>query len=729
MRKSNYAFVSALYANRTRGLYTDIYFPIIKYALTRLFVERHDSHVYHSAEDVANFIEKRFGFRIPTIVIARSVVNFGNKQTSELSLVIYENGNSFQINRAELDGDEMDLEDKEQFFSEKLDEIERKYQEFISQQGCFDDGVTFVQFITANTDEVLGYFEGENKSCVDEGYTTLIQFLQYIHDADRELYKVAHQLFWSSIIVAFLKSEKPMVDDLDNGTKAEYYLDTSIVLGLLDLSTSLKESYSKDVRNIILNSGGLLRVHPMTLEEVRRILSKVEQNGPYPLTDIADAYSRRNMIPNHLAKIRLNIEKTLAEMHIDILPQMSPEKIQKATLEYTGKEVTKLLGKMRWKNSAMNYVDNFREIHDVYMDSYIKERRKAKGNAASVYFLTNNVDLINFCKAQHEAECYMMSTGQLILNLWMHNKQSIDVSDCILTEAMARCIGLHKSNVRYKIAEVARFYNQTKDDFDPQVYKEFVGHLYRRAKNAIAAAEQIKADGAMPQSMAKLIKEAVDKDNEAYNNSLTKVKKETTELRQETAEKDRLLGLANSEIEKLEKNVKDTGRLAEDLETERRRLDETLQRTNTLLDRIRTKRELADATITLYRGRDALLKEKNNLSTQFVPLEKERKASFTDWKPVLFLIIGALFIAMGVAVVISVVFASWNTLCLSTLSLIVPVGLYALNRWHALNEKKEERANKAYAKWEAQNPLYRQLVEDLEKINEKLDAINAKLNQ
>lgn len=40
MKKSNYAFVSALYASKTKGLYSEMYFPIIKYSLAKIFAAK-----------------------------------------------------------------------------------------------------------------------------------------------------------------------------------------------------------------------------------------------------------------------------------------------------------------------------------------------------------------------------------------------------------------------------------------------------------------------------------------------------------------------------------------------------------------------------------------------------------------------------------------------------------------------------------------------------------------
>lgn len=125
MKKSNYAFVSALYASKTKGLYSELYFPIIKYALAKIFAAKIGGNVYCTADEVSEFIDGKFGVKIPTIVIAKSICKIGNNHN--FSLVVYENGNTFRINAAFYDED--DIEQKERFFSGKLDEIEKMYEE------------------------------------------------------------------------------------------------------------------------------------------------------------------------------------------------------------------------------------------------------------------------------------------------------------------------------------------------------------------------------------------------------------------------------------------------------------------------------------------------------------------------------------------------------------------------------------------------------------------------
>lgn len=534
--------------------------------------------------------------------------------------------------------------------------------------------------------------------------------------------------------MAFLKSDKPLVNDSNNGIKTEYFLDTSIVLGLLELSTSLKQTYSKEVCSIILNSGGLLKVNPMTVEEIKYILEKVEQNGPNPLTDIYDSYTRRKLIPNDLAKIRLNLDKKLLALQIDVFPNMSPPAVQQVINDYKGKAVTKLLGEMRNNSQSSYFKDNFREIHDVYMDDYIKGRRKEKKLNGNVHFMTDNIDLVNFCHAQHEDTSYMVSTGKVILDLWMHNKQEIDVSDCVLTETMARCLGLHKSNVRYKIMEVARFYNQTKDDFDPQVYKDFISHLYRRAKNVISTAEQISQSGTIPQSIAKLIKEAVYKDNEVYNNSLALATRKNQKLQKESEEKEKQIEDIKNAVANLKDKVDGSNKQIGDLESEKNKLSDSLQQHKKELQKAtaelaqsRQEQEDAKRKISLFHQKDECLEKKKILEKELEPLKLKRKKAFRNSTPKYYMFGGCLCIIFLVVMVIAVLMDLLDRWMISIALAPLSLAIYFYNRKHSLDDRKANREKEAYDNWEIKNPRYRQLVNELQKLDERLKEINEEM--
>ena len=73
MERSNYALISALYSDKSRGLYSDIYFPIIKYVIVKISSEIQTAEKYSEVETVHNKIQELFDIQIPHVVIAKTV--------------------------------------------------------------------------------------------------------------------------------------------------------------------------------------------------------------------------------------------------------------------------------------------------------------------------------------------------------------------------------------------------------------------------------------------------------------------------------------------------------------------------------------------------------------------------------------------------------------------------------------------------------------------------------
>lgn len=739
MEKTNYALISALYSNRNHGLYSDIYFPIIKYALVCLFSMRDESHPYCSTDEIHNFIIDKFGISIPHIVISKSILKIDAQRWGNIKLNVYENGDTFQIQSASFDSDDDNLNERERIFSDNIVTIEAKYKEFLEREGSTDDGISFIQFISDNTDDILGYFEEQDISKVNEKYATMIFFLQYLSDHEKELYQVANQLFWGSVIAGFLKSDKPHVEESEDGIKTEYFLDTSIVMGVLKLSSPQRETYSQEVCDIINAAGGILRVNPMTVDEISYILQSVEQNGPNPLTDIASACERYKLEANELAQIRLTLSTEIEKKGINVFPPMNPLEKQQAIQSYRGKKITALLGEYRTKRPASYSSDNYREIHDVFMDDYIKERRGKKGNNNHVFFLTANRDLINFCKTMHPSADYMKSTGKVILELWMHNTKPVDISGCMLTETMARCLDLHSTRVRNKIAEVSRLYNKTKSNFNADVYKDFIKKLYCRAKHVIQAVE-VDPDELVEGEFGKLIMDAVAADNLAYNKEAAKVRNENVLLNESIASKDEEIKNKTEEVElltsenekkleEIENITNDRDRLYSELENkekERKQIEEEKQKESIA-------KQKAEKINSLYKRRDELKNLIERTKADIIPYEKSREKSFRNWLPFLFLtpsiiILIIVLVLWGISS-FDMTFVENNvgiiTIGLALVGILSPFGIHFIT-----NDSIEKRKTKAYKKWETkdENAKYKILQDDLSRYNEELKSIEKELN-
>ena len=745
MKKSNYALISALYSSGTKGLYSDIYFPIIKYAIVKLFSKNTNSHPYCSTEEVHDFIVDRFGISIPHIVISKSIKKIDAQRWGNIQLKVFEQGNTFQIQTASFDNEGENIDEREKKFTTQIAIIEKEYKEFLKREGTIDDGISFIQFISDNTEDILGYFEVQDITIVDEKYTTMVFFLQYLNDCEKELYQVANQLFWGSIIAGFLKSEKPCVEENENGIKTEYFLDTSIVMGLLNLSTIQRETYSQEVCDIIKSAGGVLRINPMTVDEISFILQSVEQNGPNPLTDIASAYERRKLDTVKLAEIRLNLTQEIEQKGVNVFPLISSVEKQKIIQSYQGKKIVRLLGEARNKKATSYTNDNYREIHDVYMDDYINERRKKKNDNTHVFFLTANRDLISFCKTMHPVVNNMKSTGKVILELWMHNTKPVDISGCMLTETMARCLDLHSTRVRNKIAEVSCFYNKTKNNFNERIYNDFIKQLYRRAKHVIQTVET-DSDKIIEGEFGKLITEAVTADNLAYNKEQAKVRDKNTLLNKEIILKDKEIETKTGEVQSLvldnTKQREEIQNLTEDKETLSSNLKsakEKLSQITNDYNQEQADRIQAERKIVLYKKRDELKNLIMHIEADIFPYEKSLEKAFHNWQQKLFYFLGIICISC-VAILWMICFFSENIMPnrlyenIGTLSLIaVPLCSIFIGLGHkyssieSINRRKDEVKRKWMKKKE--NAKYEILVSDLSNAQQELKNIENELKK
>ena len=730
MARSNYALISALYADKTRGLYSDIYFPIIKYAIVRIFGTKDNGEHYATSDDVQKVIMELFDVKIPHVVIAKTVLKLSHIENSGIGLNVFEEGNTFQITSAFFDEDEVSFKERESSFNRHLTEIESEYKAFVEREGICDDGMTFTEFISNNTDNILGYFENDSETQVEEQYTSMVFFLEYLNRVNHELYKTANQLFWGSVIAAFLQSDRPNVNDEERGCESEFYLDTPIALGLLDLSTPENELSARDVCDIIKSSGGILKIHPVTIEEMKSILESVAQNGAYPGTSIANACRRRNLLAPEITKIRLRLQKEIESKGVQVFPSYMPDCRRQVMNTYKGKPILRELASIRNENTgteiqSLYFSDQFREAHDVFMDDYIQEQRKVKNGKENVFFLTTNIDLINFCKKRHIDASYMTSTSKVILELWMHNAQPAKVSASALTETMARCLDLHRSKVRAKLHEVAKFFNRNKEEVAPEVYNEFLRLLYRRARNVVAAVDQVpEGDSkAFAQKLQDAIREdqshydainsEINSEKESLKGKMLQQGKELTDLSEESDRKTQEIGTLKEKNEEL---VDQNNKLTSDLEGTKKELSSA----NAENDKLQKEKEKSDRLNALYADRDELTNKLDHLLATLEPLEKERSDSYKYWLPSILMISG---IASIIASVVLVVLNFTHVLNFNSWELsLIPLGGILITSSLTLNneDRQKSRKEKAYTAWDKNHPDYIKLKEQQHCVEEKL---------
>lgn len=740
MERSNYALISALYASKTRGLYSDIYFPIIKYVIVKIYSEKQASNMFSEAETVHDKINELFDIKIPHVVIAKTVSKLANVDNGSIELEVFEDGRIFKIKSAYFDEEESTYEEKERIFNLHLLEIESEYKDFIRREGTCDEDATFMEFISNNTENILGYFENETEEQVEEKYTSMVFFLDYLHKNNEALYKVANQLFWSSVIVAFLQSERPQVYDRERGCEAEFFVDTSIAMGLMDLSTPENEASARDVRDIIKSSGGVLKIHPATLEEIKTILASVAQNGAYPGTSIANACSRRGLEAHDITKIQLNLQKVVETKGMVVFPMVTSDIRREIINKYKGKEVLRKLAESRNNltgESAFIYAnyDMFREAHDIFMDDYICDRRK-KMAKKNIYFLTTNTDLITYCRERHPSENAMISTSKVILDLWMHNAKPAQVSSSVLTETMARCLDMHRSKVRHKLHEVARLFNKTKEDVAPEVYQEFLRLLYRRARNVVNAVSEVPNED--PKVFMDQLQEAIRMDNAYFETVNSEMSYRNSALEQEVSQK--LEQVQNLSLESEQKSQK-IGNLKfknEELSGQNSKLESALETTTEALNfaknevsKLQKEKDESNRLNSLYAKRDELTEILVQYRAMLVPLENERVKCYKNRLSSWLMILGiGLLIIFGLLTILNKLGVVTFMDC-EIYAIMVAIGGILITSSFALNteDRQKRLREEACAKWDQKNPSFGELKTKIEDAEEELNLTKKEIKK
>ncbi len=668
MRRSNFALISALYSNKDAGLYKDIYFPIIKYAIVSLFYSSQQKE-YYDLSDIQDFITREFGIRIPKLVLKKSVQKLD--RSSDIDLRLYENGEKFRIRQAWDVQVNVEIDERREKFDISLTHLEEEYLAYKKREGL-DDERLFIDFITDNSDDILGYFEKNDISRVDQKYTTMVYFLEYLHNNNNELFKVANELFWGSIITGFLKRDNPELESLKGIDQQEYYLDTSLIMAILQLSTPENESYAYEMLDIIIASGCIARVHPFTIREVTNIIQSVEANGPRLNSEIAEAYERYHLNPAKLAGIRGKLSTLLDQKGISLFPSTSEREINSELNKYKEKAEVKKLCENR---GGMMYTDDlFRDAHDIYMDDYIRNRRKM---GKSVFFVTLNIDLIHFCKERAlDSECGMIHPGNIVLEMWMHNSVNEGLQDKALTATMARCLVMNNRDIRHKLGIVARHYNDTQENFDPDAYRAIIISLYKRDKEVITKIEEVE-------------EREVDGNKEVYHAEMAKIAKNALEKVKEDANR----------ISSMQEQITEMKQCNADMVVKMINLEHAKEQVDNLLNNESSTNKSNQKIIELYQEKDRLTTELLSNESTLNDLIQERDLSisykryyFRIWCPYIIL-------AILLGIIIFIYLQKGTSLLLNIISVLVSICIFAITgikanafRYKAvrLEVKKEE---------------------------------------
>lgn len=484
MAKIEFALIAALYDNKNADFYKDIYFPIIKYSIVEMYYENLGEEKYYEVISLQNNIYGNFGVKIPMIVLSQAlrILDAGK---DGMKLKYYKDGQVFKVSEAEDISVNQRIDNRAETIRKSFEQLEITFQHYLEVEKL-DCAKSFFDFFCAYSNETYQYIEtGFSQININEEYVNLASFVRWIKKNQTDLYEVVGDVFWGAIIAGFLRRSNVTLG-LKAAQNISYYLDSSLVLAILDLDSEENVVYAQELLDLIKNAGSIPKIHSITLREVGRILeSLIKDGGPRPGSAIEEAYYRRNLSPSLILSIKNRLEIELEKKYSIVIDRISEKEIKEVELKWKNKDNVKRLAE-KWNSTN---VERLREIHDVYLIEYVKRQNRVNNSIDKYenFFVTKNIDLISIAKEENNQS--LIHPGQIVLNLWIHNATSSITKQSGLVEVISRCFAMNQTDVRRKLRAISRYLKE--DDFTPIDMKDMYNDLIRRSKETINEFEQL----------------------------------------------------------------------------------------------------------------------------------------------------------------------------------------------------------------------------------------------
>lgn len=437
MNKVNYSLLAALVNEPKANLYDDIVYPIVGYSLSSLAESQQSSEHHYCMTDVQDYIKKEVGIEIPISLVCPALLSASEKNKNVEIEFVDQKRHYFLIKRPWDTNRHSQVSVKAQSLQTKRNELEALYHSYLESNG-YTSEVTLEDFLMQNMEEALDYMRGKEGTHINEKYIHVARFLFDMRQRNPNLYAVISDIAWGVLVAGLLQEESLPVLQEKRGRAVVYYLDTPIVMAALDLSRESNVAQARDLIRTIQALGGIIRVHPLTLEEVNRILYSVIQNrGVYRSNELAEAYYRRNLTLAEIVLLKEDLEGHIKKAGMSIL------ELAKSQVEKMKDSCDKSLIKELAESRGSDQEDDFREIHDICLWKYVSTHTGGSRNTKELdaYLITSNRDLIRLTKEHLDAsykDC-LIRPDNVILNLWLRGGLRSEMKKELLSAKMTQC--------------------------------------------------------------------------------------------------------------------------------------------------------------------------------------------------------------------------------------------------------------------------------------------------
>lgn len=488
---NNIALITALFNEKGANFYKDIYFPIIRYSLIGLFHEHGGNETYFKVKDLQEYIGNKFFIEIPVVVLRNSVVALRGNTNTDIVIkdTFGKHDDGIYIQKI-VDFQENDAINRE---AEKIEDnfslLESLFKQYLAAEHL-DSNTNLYDFISECEEECYAMIAGEDASQsegIDANYTNTARFIDWLKSNRTDLYQYFTDMVWGSVISAFLRRSQ-YESSIKPNDKVSYYLDSALVLALFGLDTEYNVAYANDVIHNVKASGGVLKVHSMTLREVNRILTSViNDQGPRFGSAIAFGFEENNLSLSDIVGLKNDLERRLSQDFGIVLEPYNQQILDEEERKLENNKNVLYL-KEKWGGYSQ---DTFREKHDVFMCETVTKMNSGASHPEkmSAFFVTLNRDLIVLYH-KPEGLSSVITPGTVILKLWIHGSQITDVKGEVLTEMVSRCLALSQTDARKKIRLFFKY--RKGSDIPEQDVKDMYSSLIHRSNDVILKFEELE---------------------------------------------------------------------------------------------------------------------------------------------------------------------------------------------------------------------------------------------
>jgi len=449
-----------------------------------------------------------------------------------------------------------DFEEQIQISKREVDTLEKLYIDFLKLNNIeIKDKTTVFDFIEKNKISISKYLVNQ-QHVNGKDYTIEAQFVEFFRKIP-DIFEIIRNIYLGSIISSYLEYKTENVNQ-----QVELVFDTNFLISLIDLNTPESTHTCNKLIEVCKNLGYKFTVLNDTIEETKSLVSK---KAEYYTTsflskrvnpeDIYNACERRKLNKNDLERIVDNIEDTLAQIGITILP-------------YTEKYKNKAKFSLEYEAYKKFRSSHYAALHDATALYYIRDKRNRKikeFEKVNCWFVNNSIthdtdeqkENFNF---NNDFQPEIIRADELLNILWLANPNlSIDANELVdigLSSIVAYTLNssLPKASIIRELDEnIQKYRGETITDKDILLISSRISHRQLKdiAKlNSLANTNE--------QEFANRIKQEAQKQQQEENERIQKLDKLFQKFEKEIVSFDKARHDLKEKKTELEKEIKIT---------------------------------------------------------------------------------------------------------------------------------------------------------------------------